>query len=412
MNSSASERLYIGAGGVAAGTLGRGEKNNRDSIFSYNQPLAEKDAVSLTMPVRLESYNWEYGIHPLFEMHLPEGHLKNELTRRFSKSVRGFDDFALLGIVGPHQLGRISIAHAASDEPLPEINLSELLIYDGAEDLFDSLMKTYAAYSGVSGVQPKVLIREADEKEGETGRITHRGATHIVKTFHDPDFPQLAANEFFCMRAAFHSGLQVPEIQLGRQGRLLVVKRFDVADSGHLGFEDMCVLSGWGTVKKYDGSYQGCARLIQSYVTPSRVTKALEDFFMMVALSAGIQNGDGHLKNFGLLYENCAEDADIWLAPAYDLVTTTVYAGNDIMGLLLGGSKAWPKRKMLVQFGRTSCSLTEARCAELLGRVSTGMSRAMAELSEYRKTHPEFEPVGEKMATAWAKGLARSIEPE
>ena len=407
-----SDRLYIGAAGVAAGTLGRSGEHQRDAVFSYNPQVAEANAVSLTMPVRLESYHWEYGIHPLFEMHIPEGHLKDELVRRFSKTVRGFDDFALLGIVGPHQLGRISIAHDASDEPLPGINLSELLVHDGAKDLFDDLMQTYAAYSGVSGVQPKVLVRDIDPAGPGIERLTHRGATHLVKTFNELDFAQLAANEFFCMRAALHCGLEVPEFQLSQHGKLLVVKRFDIAETGYLGFEDLCVLSGWGTAKKYDGSYQGCAKLIKSYVTPWRVAKALEDFFMMVALSAGIQNGDGHLKNFGLLYENCAQDADIWLAPAYDLVTTTVYKGNDIMGLLLGGSKAWPKRKMLIQFGRTACSLTEARCNELLANVHKGMTRAMVELADYRRANPEFEGVGEKMASAWAAGLARSIVPE
>lgn len=410
--SKTGDRLYIGVGGVAAGTLGRSEEKQRDSVFSYNEAVSEENAISLTMPVRLESYNWEYGIHPLFEMHIPEGPLKEELVRRFSKSVRGFDDFALLGIVGPHQLGRISITHHADDAKLPEIKLSDLLFHDGAKGLFDDLMKTYAAYSGVSGVQPKVLVRDADNKEPDMGRLTHRGATHLVKTFSDSDFPQLAANEYFCMRAAVHSGLEVPEIQLGQQGKLLVVKRFDIGAAAYLGFEDMCVLSGWGTARKYDGSYQGCAKLIKSYVTPERVTKALEDFFTMVALCAGVQNGDGHLKNFGLLYESCAEDAQIWLAPAYDIVTTTVYNGNDIMGLLLGGSKAWPKRKMLVQFARSACNLTEARCNELLAKVGAGMKQGMAELSEYRVTHPEFDAIGEKMIAAWTAGLARSITPD
>jgi serine/threonine-protein kinase HipA len=407
-----TDRLYIGAAGVAAGTLGRSGENHHDSVFSYHSAVAEENAVSLTMPVRLESYKWEYGIHPLFEMHIPEGHLKNELVRRFSKTVRGFDDFALLGIVGPHQLGRLSIAHDLRDEPLPGIKLSELLVYDGAKDLFDDLMQTYAAYSGVSGVQPKVLVRDIDSAGPDIERLTHRGATHLLKTFNDLDFPQLAANEFFCMRAALHCGLQVPEFRLSQQGKFLVVKRFDIGHSDYLGFEDLCVLSGWGTAKKYDGSYQGCAKLIKSFVSPARVTKALEDFFMMVALSAGIQNGDGHLKNFGLLYENCSEDADVWLAPVYDLVTTTVYKSNDIMGLLLGGSKAWPKRKMLVQFARSACGLTEARCGELLRRIQSGMSRAMVEMEAYRRDHPEFDAVGQRMAAAWAAGLNRSIAVE
>ena len=115
------------------------------------------------------------------------------------------------------------------------------------------------------------------------------------------------------------------------------------------------------------------------------------------------------MKNFGLLYENCAEDADIRLAPAYDLVTTTVYNSHDIMGLLLGGSKAWPKRKMLVQFARTACNLTQSRCDELLNRVEVGINRAMAELSDYRNSHSAFERIGEKMAAAWAQGMNRSI---
>lgn len=406
-----NDRLSIGTGGVVAGTLGRSEENRHDSVFSYNDAVAEENAVSLTMPVRLESYNWEYGIHPLFEMHLPEGYLKDELVRRFSKSVRGFDDLALLGIVGPHQLGRISIVHAGGEASLPQINLSELLVHDGANDLFSDLLRTYAAYSGVSGVQPKVLVRDIDEMAPDMARFTHRGVTHLVKAFNEQDFPQLAANEFFCMRAALHCGLEVPVFQLSKNAKFLVVQRFDVSDGAYLGFEDMCVLSGLATRRKYDGTYQGCARLIKSYVTPSRVTKALEDFFMMVALSAGIQNGDGHLKNFGVLYENCAEEADIWLAPAYDLVTTTVYQGSDIMALLLDGSKAWPKRKMLVQFGRRSCTLTEARCNELLARVQDGMSRAMTELLAYRSTHPAFEGVADKMVAAWSAGLARSIAP-
>ncbi|AYN15621.1 phosphatidylinositol kinase [Pseudomonas monteilii] len=407
--TSQRDRLYIGASGEAVGTLGRSEDNLRDSVFVYNAAVTEEQAVSLTMPVRLESYKWEYGIHPLFEMHIPEGHLKEELMRRFSKSVRGFDDFALLGIVGPHQLGRISIAQHASDQPLPGIKLANLLIHDGATDLFNDLLSTYATYSGVSGVQPKVLVRDTDEVGAEVGRFTHRGATHLVKAFNEAEFPQLAANEFFCMRAALHCGLEVPEFQLSQHGQFLVVRRFDIGSDSYLGFEDMCVLSGWGTRKKYDGSYQGCAQLIKLYVTPGRVPDALESFFTLVALCAGIQNGDAHLKNFGLLYENCAEDADIRLAPAYDLVTTTVYNSHDIMGLLLGGSKAWPKRKMLVQFGRTACNLTQSRCDELLNKVEVGINRAMAELSDYRNSHPAFERIGEKMAAAWAQGMNRSI---
>jgi serine/threonine-protein kinase HipA len=402
--SRRSDRLSVEVSGMAVGTLERSEEKQRDSVFSYGAAVTEENAVSLIMPVRPESYHWAYGVHPLFEMHIPEGYLKDHLVRRFSKAVGGLDGLALLGIVGPHQLGRVDVARSVDSESPPRIKVSELLAHNGARDPFADLMQTCAPYSGVSGVQPKVLVRDLGSTGLDLESAVHRGATHLVKAFSESDFPQLAANEFFCMRAALHCGLEVPEFRLGQQGKLLVVKRFDIGDRAYLGFEDMCVLSGWGTAKKYDGSYQGCARLIKSYVTPHRVTQALEDFFVMVALSAGIQNGDAHLKNFGLLYESCAEDADIWLAPAYDLVTTTVYKGNDIMGLLLGDSKAWPKRRMLVQFGRSSCNLSEARCNKLLGRVHDGMRRGMAELADYQSSHPAFEVVGDKMVAAWEAG--------
>ncbi|PWK43646.1 HipA N-terminal domain-containing protein [Pseudomonas sp. OV226] len=153
------DRLQINVSDTAVGNLGRGQVRS-DTVFAYAIETQEENAVSLTMPVRLESYSWERGVPPLFEMNLPEGALRDELTRRFSKAVRGFDDFSLLTIVGPHQLGRVGITPEQNvpDRP-PETSLADLLIHDGTQGLFDDLMDTYGQYSGVSGVQPKVLMR-------------------------------------------------------------------------------------------------------------------------------------------------------------------------------------------------------------------------------------------------------------
>ena len=172
------DRLYISVSGAVAGTLGRGQSRS-DSVFTYADSTQEENAVSLTMPARLESYTWERGVPPIFEMNLPEGALREELVRRFSKAVRGFDDFTMLAIVGPYQLGRVAIANAqdASDRP-PETSLADLLVHDGAQGLFDDLLRTYGQYSGVSGVQPKVLVRDSATT---VDRLTHRGATHLVK---------------------------------------------------------------------------------------------------------------------------------------------------------------------------------------------------------------------------------------
>lgn len=401
-----SERLHISVAANAVGTLGRSE-SRQDSVFSYAENAAERNAVSLTMPARLESYQWAHGIHPVFEMNLPEGALREELVRRFSKAVRGFDDFAMLAIVGPHQLGRVGIANARNtNDRLPETSLADLLVHDGAQGLFDDLLHIYGQYSGVSGVQPKVLVRDS---AATADRVTHRGATHLVKAFRSEEFPELAANEYFCMRAALHSGLEVPEFDLSENGKFLVVKRFDLYDQGYRGFEDFCVLNGWPSKAKYDGSYEGAAKQIKGFVSPSLLNQALESFFKIVALSAGLKNGDAHLKNFGVLYEHCAADALIDLAPAYDIVTTSVYIKTDSMALLLGGSKAWPKYKMLMRFGRSACNLTESRCNELLQQVAHGMEVAMGEMAEYIKANRRFAEIGGAMLDQWKLGMARSL---
>ncbi len=400
------DRLHVSVSGTMVGALGRGQ-SGVDSVFTYAQDALEENAVSLTMPARLESYTWERGVPPVFEMNLPEGSLRDELVRRFSKAVRGFDDFAMLAIVGPHQLGRVGIANTLSaNEPPPETSLADLLVHDGAQGLFDDLLHTYGQYSGVSGVQPKVLVRDSATI---IDRLTHRGATHLVKSFRAEEYPELAANEYFCMRAALHSGLEVPKFELSERGKFLIVERFDLNDKGYLGFEDFCVLNAWPSKAKYDGSYEGAARQIKEFVSPSLLNQALESFFKIVALSSGLKNGDAHLKNFGVLYEHCGADAQIGLAPAYDIVTTSVYIKADSMALLLGGSKAWPKYKMLMRFGRSACNLTEGRCNELLQQVAHGMEVAMGEMAHYIRANSSFAEVGDAMMDQWKSGQARSL---
>jgi serine/threonine-protein kinase HipA len=402
------DRLQVTISKTAVGVLGRGQQRS-ESVFAYSTGAQEEQSVSLTMPVRLEGYAWAPGVPPIFEMNLPEGALRDELVRRFSKAVRGFDDFAMLAIVGPHQLGRVGIGRLEIPAGPPETSLADLLVHDGAEGLFDDLLNTYGQYSGVSGVQPKVLIRDS---ASTVDRLTHRGATHLIKAFRAEEFPELAANEFFCMRAALHAGLEVPEFELSERGKFLIVKRFDLSRAGeYLGFEDFCVLNGSPSKTKYDGSYEGAARQIKAYVSPHKLNQALESLFKIVALSAGLKNGDAHLKNFGVLYDHCGADASIRLAPAYDLVSTAVYIRNDNMALLLGGSKAWPKYKMLMGFGRSACNLTEKRCKELLEQVVHGMDVALVEMRRYMDSHQPFRATGEAMVDAWTSGLARSLKP-
>ena len=52
------DRLHISVSGAPVGTLGRGQ-SRIDSVFAYAEDALEENAVSLTMPARLESYTWD-----------------------------------------------------------------------------------------------------------------------------------------------------------------------------------------------------------------------------------------------------------------------------------------------------------------------------------------------------------------
>ena len=98
--------IRVWSDGQNAGVLDRHVA--RGSTFIYNQGINEGRAVSMTMPVRLASWDQSLGIHPIFEMNLPEGTLRERLRLDFSKALGTFDNLDLLSIVGRSQIGRLS----------------------------------------------------------------------------------------------------------------------------------------------------------------------------------------------------------------------------------------------------------------------------------------------------------------
>ena len=386
------------------GTLARSDVHEGDFLFGYVADCPAENAVSLTMPVVRDQYDSMNTVHPIFEMNLPEGSLLEKLRLRFAKVIPSFDDLALLEIVGQSQIGRLRYTRAGADlaEPAAE-NLQKLLSYKGAEDLFAQLLERYAVYSGVSGVQPKVLVRAG---EGYPDRITHRSTTHMVKSFDPNEFAELAANEYFCTRAAIHAGLPTARLRLSENRKLLIAQRFDLRDDGsYLGVEDFCVLNALRSHGRYEGSYELIAKRIREFVSPDQVAPALEQLFLTVALCCAIENGDAHLKNFAVVYQDAA--STVSLAPAYDLVCTTVYVPDDSMALTLNESKAFPRVKRLESFARLHCDLQPARAKKALQRVAAGVVQSAKEIREYANRHGDFENAADRLIARFNRGLRR-----
>jgi len=86
-------------------------------------------------------------------------------------------------------------------------------------------------------VQPKFLLGDENastEMEHTDQRLLQslKGATHIVKLWEPDEYPQLAANEYFCLAAARRCGLEVPPCRLAEDGTALVIDRFDLRMDG------------------------------------------------------------------------------------------------------------------------------------------------------------------------------------
>lgn len=395
--------LNVFSSGADTGRLNRSEREQDTILFTYRAECPREDAVSLTMPVQADQYDAMGGLLPIFEMNLPEGALKERFRNEFAKTIPQFDDLDLLAIVGSSQIGRLRYSRQARlEEDVPTQNLDELLQYRGTGDLFAQLLDRFARYSGISGVQPKLLLR--DEKAPE--KLAVRGATHIVKAFDPGQFPELAANEFLCTSGAAAAGIATPRLQLSEDRKLLVVERFDLTAQGtYLGMEDFCVLDGRRAHGRYDGSYENIARRIADFVSPGALAQAREQFALMVAYACAIENGDAHLKNFCVIYEN--PEREVRLAPAYDIVSTTPYLPRDTLALTLSGSKQFPPRAALIKFIRLVTAKSERSAIELLDRVAHGVGTAIQETRRYAKRNADARRFAERLIECMTRGLAR-----
>ena len=328
---------------VDLNSVGKLIKENEEFIFSYTSEN-KKDFISLIMPIRQKPYIHN-KLHPIFEMHLPEGYLLSIIKKHFSKFVKT-DDFGLLNIMAPSIKGRVSYE---SDFLRVETNLTlDDLLHSKNDNLFDELVNRFALNSALSGVQPKVLATIEN-------KATLKIDDYIVKSWAD-DYKELALNEYYCMKIVKLANIEVPEFYISDDEKLFIMKRFDKVEDIYIGFEDMCVLMGKQRDDKYEGSYEQIVKTIKIFVSAQNKKSSLLEFFKMTYLNYRLKNGDAHLKNFGLIYDGIN---NIKLAPAYDVVSTTVYIKNDIPALLLLGSKKWWDKKFIEKFGIQTCDLTK-----------------------------------------------------
>ena len=376
--------------------------------FRYLQPDPEQPTVALLMPPR-EQLTWQDGeLFPPMDQNLPEGDLFMRIRELFPKQP--MTPMHMLALVGRNGIGRLgySLPNQA-EKPLPRtLSKSELLGTAYTPEVFNDLVAAYLSTgAGIAGMQPKIMVPD---------RPTVPIPSLIVKAA-SAAYPGLAANEFLCLTAAHKAGIKVPLFALSDDGQMLVLDRFDlvVHDDGRverLGFEDIAALAGLRvrdilSDRKYHGSYQRIAELLRQLQLHS---DNLHRFFEQVAFSIMVRNGDAHLKNFGLLYRS---PEDMWLAPMFDVVTTSIYKYTQSPGgpqledrtlalKLFSGkhqTKAYPTTDQLVDFGRRICGV--AQPAHVLERIAQAMHLTIEEAKEDSRVPKELWV---QMNQAWTSG--------
>ncbi|MNI31916.1 Serine/threonine-protein kinase HipA [compost metagenome] len=325
-----------------------------DYLFRYHDDARAQASISLLMPLRLDEYRHR-GLHPIFQMNLPEGYVLEQLRNRLAK-VANVDPTLLLALSGSSSpIGRVAVHSPQVDallqrQQFPGERLEEILAWDGAEDIFAGLVDRYILRAGISGVQPKVLVPERQDSVAQ--RFTSTTSDLIIKSGRD-EFLGLAINEFLCMSVAKEAGIVVPEFYLSDNAKLFVMRRFDRDERlNPIGFEDMTALMGLAAEQKYTKSYSAIAKAIRLFCAPDQIQGSLAQLFAIVSLSCVVGNGDAHLKNFGLLYSDPTQ-RDARIAPAYDIVNTTAYIPEDLLALDLVGNKSlFASRQGLLDFAQ------------------------------------------------------------
>ena len=93
-----------------------GKLSVEDEQYIFNYGGKAEDVVSLTMPIRSQSWTHK-ELHPIFQMNMPEGALREAIKNAFSK-IEKMDDMGFLKIVGSHVLGRVKFGKSVKRKPM------------------------------------------------------------------------------------------------------------------------------------------------------------------------------------------------------------------------------------------------------------------------------------------------------
>lgn len=390
-----------------------------DYRFAYSPETVSRAGAGATLlssslPVRPEPFS-AAASQAYANALLPEGAWRRRLARELG--VDAGDGYGLLSELGRDCAGAVVfVPEGTAPDPTPDPvawlgdEEFEELVWQPPKRLLDSGSARRMRFS-LAGVHHKLaLVRdEGEDRWGWPSPGTP--STHIVKP-ETGAYPDLVANEMFCMEVARRAGLPVAGTELRKiVGRTcLVSRRFDRRGEGpgaeRIHQEDFCQALGFPA----DGS--DGPGFAESWGLLKAVGR-LDDVPLMLTMAVCnhlLGNGNAHGKNFALLFDGNGPR----LAPFYDLVSTVVYGAPIHTGMVLAEDYE-SEHAYLLELAQASeeCKFDFDVFRELAGetasRVSGCLEAATARAHEEGWHAPVIDDIAE-LAGERAFGLSAEVE--
>lgn len=380
-------------------------------VLLYDTSTPPELLVSLTMPVQARPWVWPRDLPPFFRQNLPEGYLLGVLQQAFGRFLDG-TDFSLLALVGGSGIGRVTVVPEGKTDtgPVTAFDMASVLHGDNTETAFEALVRAYALQA-VSGVFPKFLEPGAAVADlpavMPTEKMTLRSGLHLIKGS-GARTPFLALNEHYTLEVLRRTGvMNVVDSTLSDDGRVLVVRRFDVNESGQpqCAVEDLCGLLGRPPSEKYAPTTEDVIRVVRTYLAPSTAQEDLEQLGWLILSSYVVRNADLHSKNIALRYTHVG---DVRLTPVYDVVTTEAYAefAENPPGLMIDGRRSWRARKTLERLFKMRLNIAPAKYHAMVECLCNAATATGLELLAQADAHPEWRGVIRNILQAWDRGMS------
>ena len=280
-------------------------------------------------------------VRPFFSNLLPDDLARQRLARYVGVSEK--NPFALLEIIGGDCAGALSLYPEGKTppsltkrdyEPLEEARLSTILGLLSQRPLFVGEKDVRMSLAGAQNKLAVVLIN---------GHIAlPKGSTPTTHILKPPmaDIPESVFNEYFCMTLAKRFKIAAASADIRWAGDLpyLLLERYDRTPDhlNRLHQEDFCQALSIAPELKYENEGGPSLKRCLSLIETNSLRPALDtlNFLRLVIFNYCIGNADAHGKNFSFLYQKPSPI----LAPAYDLLSTSIYPQlSPKMAMKIGG---------------------------------------------------------------------------